>query len=281
MANNRLKMLNELSANLPAMNQKAQAQRDAAIGVGVQGSIQQAVAAPAGQPAPSAGQIAAGAATAAGESAAQSTQQIQGQAAALGQEALRGRSVAFTNHMQQVNIQRTGKMSERAKHVDGLGRDLKAKLFDNNLKFASSEQGRKFSNERQLIDWTLQSSKNVNDFKDRMQKIQQVAQKKLQVLETAHQRLITAIKQGWLSKEQKLDQAQKEKLASIAAELQRKIDKERKKASNLMSAASGVMGVVGAVGVGYATGWNPTAMAAGYTAGSGAGQAIVGSGAVR
>ena len=253
MAINRLQMLNELSQRLPAANEKIRAQRQAAIGTGVQGAIQSAVAAPAGQPAPSASQIATAGRQAAGQEALQATQENQQIAGALGQQALQERSAEFQNQMARVKLDKQKRLFDRAQYINTLGGDLKAKLFDKNLQFAQDEQGRKFTNLTQLMDWSAQSARNLDEFKDRMQVIEQASAKKQAAMRAVHAKVLQAAKQGWAEGQQRLDQEQRRRLQQIASELEEKMRKEQRRAKNSMMAAKG-LGMVGAVGLGFATG---------------------------
>ena len=277
MAANRLQMLNELADKLPAANEKIRAQRQGAIGTGLQGAIQGAVAkAPAGtQTGAIAAPLAAQAAQARGAEALQATQQQQQQAAGLGQEALRTRSVEFQNRMGAVKLGRQKQLAGAANHISSLGRDLKAKLFDNNMQFAQDEQGRKFTNDRQLMDWAAADAKDLNEFKDRMQVIEQAQKRKIMMLEAASARITQAIKQGWLSKEQKLDQEQTRKLYEIESALKKKIAKEKSKAGNMRAIAKGVGTVGGAIAGGVITG-TPTGAMVGAQAGGAGGEFVGG-----
>jgi hypothetical protein len=70
-----------------------------------------------------------------------------------------------------------------------LGRDVKQELFDSNLVFNQDEVGRKFSNDRQLRDWSVTQSKNSVELNDRMREIEQATEKDLALREASYNKV--------------------------------------------------------------------------------------------
>jgi len=170
---------------------------------------------------------------------------------------------------------------EQRQHLAGLGRDIKEKILDSRLRFESDELGRKFTNERQMMDYTVSNAKTEQEFTLRTQKMQQIHRRKIAVLEHASQQLLETINRGWLSDQQKLDQDSREKLVQMKIKMDKQIQREKARSANNMLMAEGAGMIIGGIAGGIAgSALGPagtvTGASAGATAGGGAGKLIYG-----
>lgn len=166
---------------------------------------------------------------------------------------LQSMGITMDNKLQMATIRQREQLTR-------LGADVKDEILDSRLRFENDEMGRKFSNERQLADWTITNSKNEIELQDRMREMQQTAEREIQLLEVAEQRIRQTLVNDFSQQQQTLDNEAKVKLAQMAADMREKIRKKQAKAANnaAMWQAGGT--IVGA-GVGAMAG-NPTAGAA-------------------
>jgi len=154
---------------------------------------------------------------------------------------------------------------ETRQQLERIGRDVKEKLFDSRLRFQRDEAGRKFSNERQLADFTLMTAQNKQEFDMKMLKMRQEYKKEEVMTGMLRQKITEAIERGWLTQEQKLDHDMLRELKEIDAELKRREQKAKAKAANGMMIAQG-LGTVAGAAIGAAV----TAPAGGIGMGAGA-----------
>ncbi|MDB4725794.1 hypothetical protein OAF54_00065 [bacterium] len=156
--------------------------------------------------------------------------------------------------------------------VSRLGRNVKAELFDNQMQFEKTERGRRFTNDRQLMDYKIATAKSDIELNETLQQMQQDSAKEIMLLEATHAKISQALNQGYLSKEQKLDHAARKKLVEMQEQMRKEIEKKKKKAKNNSMIVKG-LSVVGMVVGGIYGG--PVGAAAGGAAGSMVGGAIV------
>lgn len=236
--------------------------------------MQQAIKGLPQEASPGAAQIqtqAATAAQAAGQAAVQSqqaTQQRTAQVAALQQQqqAQENQKVLFDRSMA---LQK--KQGELALKLGNLSEGLKQKLFDQQLQFKQDELGRTFFNERQLADWKISQAKSQEELENFEQQSRQMHAKRMAVLQTAKAKIQQVLEQGYLEKEQKLDQNLKRELTEKYAALQKKIAEEQASASNTASMFGAAGTIIGAVAGGIAGSIIP---GAGTAAGAMAGAAL-------
>lgn len=131
--------------------------------------------------------------------------------------------------------------------LSNLGRDVKAKLFDARMQFAKDENGRKFSNETQLMDFAVASAKSQLDLQSKMQIMEQTATREIFAMEKAHSQLVQALKNGYLDSKRELDQASRAKLAEMERAMKREIERKKSKANNTKMIVSGSLVIAGAV----------------------------------
>jgi hypothetical protein len=158
---------------------------------------------------------------------------------------------ASASRMQQVGLDYDGQlafMSRRQREdLARLGRDVKDKLFTDRLAFERDEVGRKFSNERQLADYTRANAKSDDELRDKVQQVQQAHANKEYMIDRAYQIAFQRLEQEMARAEQEKDQASQARLADIASRLKKEEVERQKKA--------GVMGnVIGGAVSGAATG---------------------------
>ncbi len=133
-----------------------------------------------------------------------------------------------------IDMDRSLQMATQKQREDlsSLGNDLEGKLLDSRMAFERDEMGRKFTNERQLADWTAANAETENEFRSNMQAMEQESQKKLKLMEISMQGLQDALQRGYIEKKGDLDFAHQKKLLDIQKALQKKIQKEQAAAKN-------------------------------------------------
>ncbi len=163
---------------------------------------------------------------------------------------------------------------KQRKELAAVGADVKTQILDSRLQFARNEAGRKFSNDRQLMDYTIATAKTEVEFRSRMQEMRQASDRKIQLMEQSAQKLVEAAKRGFLTSEQTLDYNQKVYLLNLAKEMEEKIAKEKAKNNNKLMVAQGVGSAIGGVVGGIYGG--PVGAMAGASAGGAVGSVIGG-----
>lgn len=156
--------------------------------------------------------------------------------------------------------------------LSALGEDVKDKLLDSRIRFERDQDGRKFSNERQLADYAAANARTDIEFQQKMRDMQEVAERKILMMEIAYRKLEQAERQGFMKEDQRLDFESTRALAQRKAALEKKIRKEQAKARNNMMIAQGIGTVVGAAAGSFV----PGGTAAGAVIGGSLGTAIYG-----
>jgi len=277
---NRIKMLNDLSAKLPMLNQKVAQQKAAATGMGLQQAIQQAptgAAAAGATIGAQAGQMAAGMQQQLGEAALGAQQATQQQAMQTGQEILNLRGQDLNNAIQQRSLQHQEQLNERSNALSSMGLDLKSKLFDSTMQFERDRMGEKFAVDRQLMDWAVTSARSANEAKQRLETMQMVADRKVKLLQAAHDKIVQAIQGKWAMGEQKLNQEQKKYLLELKRKAEEEIAAAQAKAKGNAGMITGLTSLGGAAVGAYFGG--PGGAAAGAKGGEALGNIMVSQGA--
>jgi hypothetical protein len=304
---NKLNRIRQLSANVPILNEEAQARLQA----GQQIQLQQlAASAPAKQLTTRAIQAMAPQITqqfgqqalqqqaagqqmqmAAAQQAVQQQGAIQQQAAAqqeLAQKAAQQQAelqqnvglarqeeatknkltdgeIASNNRLAAAGIEADNNLSflsrKQREDLSNLGRDVKAKLFDSRIQFARDENGRKFTNERQLMDFAVASAKSQQELAQKLQTMEQVATREIYMMETAAAKMSQALQNGYLDGKRELDQASRARLVELKAAADKEIAKKKAYASNMKMIMGGLTIAAGVATGGVAGG----AMIAGGT----------------
>lgn len=132
-----------------------------------------------------------------------------------------------------------------------LDQRLKDNLLDKQLTFQKDELGRALFNERQLADYKLATAKSQEDLKNYQQMVQQETQKKLQILEFAHNKMKQELANTMKLEESRKNNELKIRLQRAINEAEKKIAKEKADAANRAGMASGIGSILG-LGVGVA-----------------------------
>lgn len=169
-------------------------------------------------------------------------QQLAGQQMAMGQE--------------QMNLEDS---------LDRMGRGMKNELYTKQMSFQRDQLGQARLNDRQLADWAIMKAKSQEELQDYAQTVNLAAARQEQLLKAAQAKVEQAIRQGYLSEKQRLDNNQRELLAKMKMEADKRQQQKMNKAKNkaamwqaggviLGAAAGAVIGTVVLPGVGTAAG---------------------------
>lgn len=123
----------------------------------------------------------------------------------------------------------------------------KQQIFDNRLSFRYTEGQRKFSNMRQLADYTVASALDNRDLQNRMREMNQAAAKEIMILEHVHNMLTERLKLEFRRSEGQKDNTTKIKIYEMKQAMERKIARKKKNASANASIITGVAMAAGAV----------------------------------
>lgn len=124
-----------------------------------------------------------------------------------------------------------------------LGRDVKDQLFTSRLAFDQDELGRKFSNERQLADYTVATAKSQEELKDKVQQVQQAQQRKEALVARSYDLLIQKLDRDFKRAEQEKDQASKVRINEALIALKKdQADRQRKAGAMTATLQGGVSG---------------------------------------
>ncbi len=126
-----------------------------------------------------------------------------------------------------------------------LGTGIKQELVDSRLQFERDERGRKFSNQRQLVDYTAATARDRQEFNRRMSSMVQAQKMEMEILKHTQSQLEAALQRGYLEEKGDLDFEQQKELATLNAEMRKKIAEEQADAANqqaIFTAAGTVLG---------------------------------------
>lgn len=155
--------------------------------------------------------------------------------------------------------------------LSSLGQDVKAKLFDSRLQFERDEMGRKFSNDRQLMDYAISSAVSQQDVQNKMREMEQAANKELIMLEVSYKKISDAVERGYLDEKRELDQEQQKNLVLMKNKIEKQMRDKQRQAANRRMIVGAVISAVGvgmlATGVGAAAA--PAVIGAGTAYGTG------------
>lgn len=261
----RTKQLRKLASSLPGANQQVMSGLNAARDTQLQQSIQQASPQQGGQR--TAQQLGAQSAAAGQQAALQTAGQAKAQAQQVGQLGQQQAGVESAQRIGQQERAVQGLQRQQGEKLSRLGEDVKNQLLDQQLTFRQDEAGRALMNERQTADWAAANARSEEEFLDYQQQAMQMSERKLQMLETASQRLTSAIQNGYIIEGQRMDNDTRRQILEQKAALDKKIEQERIARANKAAMWGAAGSIVGAV-VGGAFGGG-----AGAQAGSEAGGA--------
>jgi hypothetical protein len=273
--NNRTKALKALAGQMPVANQAVADGLQAGRLMGVQRAVAQAPVPGAGAPGTSIREVqAAGAqqAAAAGQIQNQAAAQTAQQVTQVGQlvAAESGRAQAEVTGAQKLDLATQTRLNEEA--LSGLGRDVKQKLMDERMEFRKDEAGRRVMNEYQLADWAVLKSKNHEELKGRLQKMELAHKRKMSLLQVAHQKIVDRLQFLQSEKNQNRDQSTMMELYKYKSALEEKMRREAADAANKQGMFTAAGTVAGAVVGAYFGG--PAGAAVGAQAGGAAGSYV-------
>lgn len=265
--------LSGLANAMPSQNKEIAKQQDAARAIRLQQAVSQMPTQAATQP-QAAQQLGSQQAQIAGQQAQQqqaatqqTAQQVTQLAAQQQQQAASGQTAAAEAALKREGIATESELSEKQRQVED-------QIFQDQIQFQKDELGRTEYSQEQMMDLALWSAQSTEDFKDRVQTIEQEADKELALLQALHNSIETTLKGSFAMGEQQLDQASKERMVEVQRELQRRIEDRQKKAAKRGTYGQ-VGGLVGGIGGGIVGGYlgGPVGAVAGAAAGSAAGTA--------
>ena len=251
-------LINALANSMPVANQKLQNQRKAAADL----QLQQAVAAaPAAAPVqPSAAALGGASAQAIGTKQVAAAQQNVQQQANLGATAIADKAAQIQNNLTSVKQGIQQQQLGAEERFGNLSMQAKQQMFDSRKQFAMDENGRKFLNERQLLDYARASGIKDEQFRNYAASAEQAHRRNLQTLDVADQKIKAALKQAFATNEQGKNQELIRELSQRKADMEKRIADAKANAANnrgMWVAAGTVAGaVVGSIvpGAGTAAG---------------------------
>ena len=261
----RTQSLRKLAGQMPVANQQAAQQLQAGRQVGLQQAVSQA-------PGPiTKKQVQQGAAQ-----QVTAASGIQNQVAGAGQAALLDVGRATLQEQQTGNetaldarrLQLSQESRQSESGLAALGGQIKDQLFDRQLKFERAEDGRTLFNTTQLNDWAIKKATNGEDYKNKVQKMTQIHQKKMQVMQVATNKIAEQLTFEMNKKLQDRDQDFIMKLQEAKAAAEARYQKAVNKYKNGQAQWSSGGMIVGAVVGAY---FGPAGSAAGAKIGEGAG----------
>lgn len=157
----------------------------------------------------------------------------------------------------------------------GLGSFLKQQIFDSRLQFSQDEQGRKFSNERQLADYAVLSAENEIQLGQHLRDMQEAHEKEMIVLEAAYTKLSQQMKFQFEKQETQRDQQLTKSLVAQRNAIREKMRRKQANQAMWTNYIKGTAIIVAAVAatVASAGAATPVAIAAVSTASAAAGGA--------
>lgn len=278
--------LSNMSQNIPVANARLAAQQKAARDLQLQAAV--GAAKPAQATAATAQQLGTQVAQQAG---AQQVAGVQQQAQAQGQVAQLGQQVQALADTKALNDQKLGLAEQQfdgAQQLAQISEQAKQEMYDSRKAFQISENGRAFSNERQLADYAKLRAGSEQEWQNYVQTTDQLGQRKAEALQIANDKLTAQLKADAAQVIQLREQAgaagisqaeknatlqayrlkldQTEQLRAAQVELSKSIARaQAKKAGTL--AKNGAIGTIVGAGIGAAVG---TVLAPGVGAAPGA-----------
>lgn len=266
-----------LAGQMPVRNQQIAQQQKAARALQLQQAVaglppQQApitreqVGTIAGQMTQAAGQQQVGRAKEAMQTGEQLAKLGQQETAMLGQQRL----ATLSGLAEQEAMDQTSRLAQ-------IDQAAKKEIFDNSLQFKRDEADRTMFNERQLMDYAINSANREEAFRNWEQKTKQYSERNIKMLEVAANKVQQALETGYNENKQKLDQKAKLELVQIRRDIDNRLARARAKSANMKmmaGAASTIMTVAGSAlimsGVGTGVGIGLMAAAPLVAAGGGA-----------
>jgi hypothetical protein len=258
METNRTKALKELAGAMPIASQKAAQQLQAGRLVGLQQAVSQAQGPVTKQ------QIQQGAAQQVTQAAGiqnQVANNMQGNLVEMGRASVQAQQTAQQTQLDGRRLALAESSRKAEESLNSLGADLKQKLFDRQMQFEKDEAGRALFNTTQLADWAVQKSKNAEEYKNKVQKMDQAHKMTLHAMEITQKKIEQQLEFEMRKKIQDRDQATLERLARYKQQLRLEYEKKVAKYKNEQAQWQAGGMVVGAI-IGTMAGGNTAAGAA-------------------
>jgi len=179
---------------------------------------------------------------------------------------MQSKEISQQKRFKQTGIEYDNRISfltrKQRQDLAGMGTFLKQQIFDSRLQFAQDEEGRKFSNERQLADYAILAAQNDIELNRHLKSMQRAHDKEIILLEAAYNKISQQRKQAFAAQEQLKDQSLERELKKRENAL---LEKMRRKKANQAMWVNGIKGaaIIGtAVAVTVASGGTAAAPAA-------------------
>ena len=147
--------------------------------------------------------------------------------------------IATKNRLSAVGLDYDERLSilstQQRKDLNRVGNDIQQKLFDARLSFEDDERGRKFSNQRQLADYTIMNAKSEQDFRAKAQSVSQASSRKMELLNAAYTKISKALDRSYKSEQGRLDFENQKKIAELKAAMYEAMQREKSRSANNMA----------------------------------------------
>lgn len=273
----RLRALQNLSNNLPVANSQIAAGHQAAQQMQIQNAVRSA---PAGTGTNAAQQTGASAAQQKGSEMIDSAgTQLQQQSGKAGLAAVGAAETANTNAAQIGSLQAGAKDSaqDNVARLDAVASGAKADLYDKQMQFAKDQDNRTLFSEQQLSDYAVANAQSAQEYQNKAQAASIVNQRNIQMLETAHAKIMEDLNFKYQQAKQAGDHNAQESIRSMMNETEDRMSREKARAAN-SSAAWQAGGLILGGAAGAAIGQSASGAAGGAGVGSALGSAASGIG---
>ena len=218
-----------------------------------------------------------------GQQAATQRGQIQTQAVTdrgaattqAAQTAIQSEAQAAQLTQEQRALDLTRTQSQLENEFSNLARGQKQDLYDRALQFQTDEQGRKYLNERQLLDFALSSGIKEEEWANAQQSAIQAADREIQMMEAAYRVLEQSMSQEALEKRTDISNAARLEILRNKDALERSIAKKKAAAANRQAAWQAGGTLIGG-GLGFVLGGGPQGAVLGAQLGGGVGSMAAG-----
>ncbi len=233
---------------------------------------------PVGAPPPSQSDLGQMAASAQGQAVQQKVEQL-GQKFALDKSQAANAQNAAALDAQKAQRITQGQLLQQQRGAEDLLSSLDSvtqeQLVQNEMKFQQDAMGRARLTENQLLDWAVTSAKGEEDLKNKMQVMQQTAERAMAADKMAFDKIDQELRADASRKQKRLTQEKRLELEQASAAYKQEYRTKAAKAAGKAAIMQGVLTVGGAV-VGGVLGApaGPAGIAAGATAGAAVGGGV-------
>lgn len=263
--------LQQLANQLPVANQQVAQGLQAARQTQLQGVLQQTPA--TSNITAASQQLGAQSQGQAGNIAINAAQATQHQAQQLGQTALSEEQTKVRQAASEQQVSLNATQEHLSNQLAKINQDAKMKLVDDQMRFKVDESNRALLNQTQLADWAKMNAQSDQDYKNKMQSMSLAYDRNIQMLQMAQKKAAQIAQQGYMEKNQKLNQDTRRTIEEDAKSLQLKIEAQQAKKKGAMQQMQAI-GTIGGTVVGGVLG--SIVPGAGTAAGAIAGGALGG-----